>query len=203
MRFRLRDILILMVMVAVYLTTGKYVFDTIVSEANRVGALTGALIGGIPGISVFNIGMFVVHQRSVRKAAPILYELDALLPWKQLSSQLVICIVFGVATILTENKFAYGAFGGASVVFWGTVLCYLWMSKVKVGESGIAYVTYHNDWSEIEVVRNSLGKIEQVVLKSPWGLSKSYVKRLLSTKTKVSIPAKQQDKITELFEQYS
>ena len=202
MRFRLRDILLLMLLLAVYLTTATYalrVGDQ--SESLLDSPLFGSLIMLPVFLVFFPLFMFIGHRWAVRKARPIKLKLEVPLFWTPLFVMLAMTVACGVVTIVIDHPIALAGFIGASMPFLASLPLLAVVSWAHVGTGGIAYANFFQKWSDVEVERGVSGLIESVVItRSPLVLLGGPFKRIFGSGRKASVPIELREEVTELYE---
>ena len=210
MRFRLRDIMLLMLMVAIYLTTAIYVFR-IDNESESL--LASPLVGVIFSFLVFLIGfpgwMLLAHRWALRRARPIKVKLEVPISWKYLFSMLGFTVAFGIAAILLNFFIDLGSFQviaaagfiGASMPFLGTLLLIPSACWAHVGTGGVVWQSMYQRWSDVTVERGEDGLIESIVIfKPPLGsLGGPLAKFALPNRT-AEVPPQCRHEITNLYE---
>lgn len=203
MRFRIRDILLLMLMLAVYLTAANYVFrvhdgfDSVWSSP-----LFGALVGVPVFLVLFPVSMLIAQRRSLRKARPIHLRLEVPVPWKMLFAMLTLVVFCGLLVVLFDEIILVGAFVGASMPFLGLLLCLPLICRAHLGAGGVVHYSAYQQWSEVETKRDDEGLINQIsIFNLPWGPGNRPIKSSMAPQRMLDIPESLREQVTELCDQ--
>lgn len=202
MRFRLRDILLLMVLVAVYLTTLIKVVRSCSPEGLQSYIYVGVLVQVPVFLVVFPGQMLVIHHVAVRKVRPVLLKLDSPIAWKSYFVLLGFTVLVGCIAIVIGSPAGLAAFFGASMLFLGNLILLLFLNDAKLGKTGVVYFNGFQPWSNIEVERSAEGVVEAIYpFPTPPIARKFPLLRLVIPRPRIEVPLQEQQQVTELHEQ--
>ena len=198
MRFRLRDILLLMVLLAVYFTTLNRVLQIKNGEHFRHNLW---LFGGVFFL-MFGSMLAVGNRWSMRKAQPIELRFVAGIPWKVLIHQVLLVISFGLVAIYFDSATGIAAFLGASMPILSSMALVFFFNYIVVSSQGIVYHCYLRPWRSVRVVRDDSGTIVALDQGYPaWVRPGTLAHRYLWPGVTLEIPEEHQQQVTELYEQ--
>ena len=202
MRFRLRDLLLLMVMVAVYLTTLTHVLRTCLPAERPSGMFVGLLIQPVFFLATFPMMMIVLHWWAVRKAKPVFLTLPVPIAWGAQFFSLGFTVLIGCIAIYSESSSGLAMFVGASMPFLGYVPLQLFLNTVKCGAAGVAYMNVFKNWAKLEVVRNDDGMVEAFYpFPIPTVAKRISLLRWAVPCSLVQVPTEHRLQVTTLYEQ--
>ncbi len=201
MRFRLRDMLLLMLMLGVYLTTASQVLQLDVSPQYKRGLLLFAVTFVMSTLAFSFLGL----RWSRGKAGPIVVSFVPPIPWKALLQQLLVIVAFGIAAIYFDrHPTGVAAFTGASIPILVSICLVFLFNTLSVSSAGIIYHCMFRGWDYLEVLRSEEGTVEAIELWNPrWQPKNEFVLKYLWPGVTITIPKEHQPQLTKLYNQYS
>lgn len=187
MRYRLRDMLLLTSLLAIYFTACRFALQDRTAEE-----FFGILIGALVGSGVFMVVFFGFALWSNRKASSrarnILAELPLDYPWASLFWIAAVTFVTGLLAQLHPTLF--GAFCGTSVVFWMHLVLSLLHSSVKLSTEGILFRSAFLEWGKVYPLRAADGTLKMLRLHNPWFGPKVAIPADLCNQVETLLPSK-------------
>ena len=153
MRFRLRDILLLTVLLAAYLTTLNRVLATRWGESYQ----KLLLISAVALFSFLLLGFLLGHRIAVRRIGTIELGYVPEIPWKILTGQVLLLLVFGWAAVLFENATVIAAFVVGSIPLVISLLLVFLFNTLRVSSTGILYHFVYRPWKAVKLARTGEG----------------------------------------------
>ena len=184
MRFRLRDVLMLMILVAAHLTALKYSME--IARAKMLGN-HGALRFYASALAVSFGILFFIRIPEAKRISPPTIAFMRDLPWRRVS--VYSCLTFALCGLshsprIDRDGFAFWLWLVLGVTSYEILI---WFFPVKVGREGVIYKLEVIPWSKILVDRDEHGQIVRLACDG-----KEY---------RVDVPIEHQTQITELYAQ--
>ena len=202
MRFRLRDILLLMVLLAVYLTTAMYVMRATIQEDANYGMFIGVGVQVATFAILFPALLLLVQRYAERKVRPVVLRLSTTIPWRSMFVSLGFTVLIGIGASYAGHPVGLAAFVGASMPLLAHSTLAFVLNHAAIGAAGVVYFTKFQPWREVEVVQSADGNIEALYpFPMPPQAKKVRVLRWTVPRPLLEVPPKDQQQVTELYEQ--